>query len=115
MIDVFDITQGTGPGNFTKIINETGGEIVNLTAGSVGQLVAGTLGLSRSSTGTRVEGNAIKVIPITPVAPADAGRSTSRATSSVINGDLLSARTLYGMGNFAVYGTIQETHRQRRR
>jgi hypothetical protein len=108
MIDVFEITQGGGSGNFTKIINETGGEIVNLTAASVGQLVAGTLGLSRSSTGTKVEGNRVVALPITPVGPADAGPFNGQRNIIRVNGDLLSARTLYGMGNFAVYGTIQE-------
>ncbi|MGB7161176.1 MAG: hypothetical protein WBD40_24155 [Tepidisphaeraceae bacterium] len=110
--DIYEITwSGTAvnAGSFTRVINQTGGEIVNMDINSVGELFAGTLGLSKSHTGTRVEGNTILDIPIAPVGPdPDAGPFAQQRIGIQVDGDIVSARALGGVGNFIVSGTIEE-------
>jgi hypothetical protein len=103
--DVFEIVGG----NFSSIVNDTRGEIVNVDAGSIGEIVANTLGLSKSTVGSIVAGNTILNIPVAQVGPLDdAGPFSQQRNAIRVSGDIVSARSLQGLGNFIVQGSIQE-------
>lgn len=96
VVDVFDVVGA----NFTRISNNTGGEIVNVTADSIGELYsAGTLGLAKRHTGAAV--NPISVV-------SDEYPFQNQRIGIVAEGDVVWARARGALGNLIVTGSIGE-------
>jgi hypothetical protein len=113
-VDVLEITfeddaDTSIEGTFTRIMNETGGELVSIRARSIGFLEAKTLGLAKSNTraelyptdafdttGGTIGDDADNVFPF----------NDQRYGVYVIN-DAIDIRSRHGMGNILVNGRIQ--------
>lgn len=94
-----DLLHFNGSGNFSSIINNSGGEIVNVQADTVGELrSATTLGLARSSTGAEIRPDILAADDVFPFSQQRIG--------VILNGDLMTAAAGRGVGNFRVQGSI---------
>ncbi len=115
-IALFDLST---TGNFSDVINNTGGEIVNLDAGAINRLEADTLGFARPTRGA-VAVNGVATFNTTryaaPISPNASSNSAIDGDAypfvgqknAITLGNAVSIRSRNALGNIVVGGSVNE-------